>query len=75
MTKYIINIDASQNPNNDMEIHTVEHADSLRIPERNRRDLGWFDDPYRALIHAELLLPTGARVDGCAVCCPSIHRR
>ena len=75
MTKYIINIDTSQNPNNDMEIHTVEHADSLRIPERNRQGLGLCESPSQALMRAELLLPIGTKVDGCAVCCPSIHRR
>lgn len=75
MTEYIVNLDTSQNPNNNMEIHTVEHADKLRIPERNRQGLGLCESPSQALMRADLLVPTGARVDGCAVCCPSIHRR
>lgn len=75
MTEYIVNLDTSQNPNNNMEIHTVEHADKLRIPERNRYNLDWCENSSQALMRAELLLPIGTKVDGCAVCCPSIHRR
>lgn len=76
MAEYILNTNPYSNPNHNYEIHTVQHADQLHIPLYNRKYLGAFSNDQQALAVARALpSPYGPNADGCAYCCPSIHRR
>lgn len=67
MKYYILNSLAQ--PNGDHEVH---NATCTYLPElKNQISLGYCHDDFEALMKARQCF---AKADGCAFCCPGIHR-
>lgn len=66
---YCVNNDNSKNPEENHEVHTVEHAEKLGIS--SYKYLGYCSSEEDALQEAKKIY---SDADGCAICCPSIHK-
>lgn len=69
MKYYVINRNTTLNPGMHHEVHTLEHAQALRI--QNVINLGFFSDEKSAVNAAKRYY---LDADGCAICCPKAHR-
>ncbi len=68
MKRYIVNKNDTLNPGWHHEVHTVEHADQLRIS--SFIDLGYCNSDIDAKLKAKTYYRDA---DGCAICCPEAH--
>ena len=66
--KYCVNNDTTHNPGYHHEVHTLKHAEELKIS--NKIILGSFDNCAEALKEARKLY---ANADGCKICCYECH--
>ena len=69
MKQYYMNMDTTQNPNNNHEVHATG---CIWMPsEYNRVYIGYYSDGVQAV--AEARRKGYYNVDGCATCCPEAH--
>ena len=68
MKRYIVNKNDTLNPGKHHEVHTFEHAVSLRISDYI--DLGYCGSAISAKQKAKTYYRDA---DGCAICCPEAH--
>ena len=66
---YYINKNRTFNPGLHHEVHTLEHAEQLRI--RDLQYVGYFPNEIEAVSYAKNIY---VDADGCAICCPRAHR-
>ena len=69
MPYYCINKNSTNNPGCHHEVHTHEHAETLRI--RDKINLGWCANEVEAVQKGKLYYTDA---DGCALCCPRVHK-
>ena len=62
---YVVNNNDEHNPGGHHEMHTIDHAQQLRI--ESYTELGYFENVLDALKKARSIYPDA---DGCAICCP-----
>jgi len=65
---YIVNNNDTYNPGKHHEVHTVDHASTLRIT--NYTNLGYCTSGIEAKRKAKVYY---SDADGCATCCPEAH--
>ena len=68
MTYYIVNNNRTTNPGLHHEVHTREHANTLRISDYT--ELGYFNSGIEAKAAAKKIYTDA---DGCKVCCLEAH--
>lgn len=68
-THYYVNDDQTRNPGLHHEVHTEEHANTLKIT--NKSYLGYFNGCEGAVAKAK---EKYADADGCANCCSACHK-
>lgn len=70
MNFYFLNLDPTDNPNNDNEVHA---SGCIWMPaEYKRISLGYFANGIQAVRRAREL--GYYNVDGCKTCCPEAHK-
>ena len=68
ITLYVVNNEDKTNPNENHEVHTIEHAITLKI--KDYTSLGFHKDGKEALIKAKEKYDDA---NGCKDCCPEAH--
>ena len=66
---YVINKNWTLNPGFHHEVHTRQHAIQLGVA--NAIDLGWCLTEQEAVRKGKSYY---ADADGCAICCPNVHK-
>lgn len=66
---YYVNCNATHNPGFHHEVHTEDHANQLRITDK--KYLGYYASAVDAVAKAKEYY---GDADGCAICCPEVHR-
>lgn len=69
MQHYYINNNQTQNPGLHHEVHTEDHANTLKII--SKQYVGYFSGEVEAVKKAKEIY---SDADGCAICCPKAHR-